>query len=152
VKGLALFRGFTVDDERSATVLAVESVWNPPAATDEEISAALDQHAGLAFVDRSRMSRLLCEQLTYGIATRTLDSFAVTDVLEALEGHGPRAGHVVPSPFNHPPLRGLLHVHFVQASFIPQNLGNELRRRDGRAGRPGRCPAARGCRGPRRTG
>lgn len=55
--------------------------WEPPVATDEQIEEHLGDHTGLAFVDRARLSQLLCDQLVYGITTRTLDSFAVTDVL-----------------------------------------------------------------------
>lgn len=107
----------------------VDTFWNPPRATDEQLEAALGDNAGFALLDRTRMSRLLCEQLAFGISTRTLNSFAVTDVLEALEGHGPRAGQVLQRPFRRPPLRGLLHAHFVQASFIAHNLANEIQRR-----------------------
>lgn len=109
----------------------VDTFWNPPRATDEQLEAALGDNAGFAFLDRTRMSRLLCEQLAFGISTRTLNSFAVTDVLEALEGHGPRAAKILPRPFKRRPLRGLLHAHFVQASFIPHNLTNEIQRPGG---------------------
>lgn len=102
------------------------TVWHPPHATEEEISGALDDNAGMAGVDRARLSRLLCEQLAFAISTRALDSFAVTAVLQALEGHGPQAGRVQPRRFSYPPLHGLMHVHFVEASFIPHNLRVEL--------------------------
>jgi hypothetical protein len=102
------------------------TVWNPPTATDEQISAVLNDNAGMAGVDRARLSRLLCEQLAFAISMRALDSFAVTVVLQALEGHGPQAGRVQPRPFRRAPLRGLLHVHFVDASFIAHNLRIEL--------------------------
>ena len=61
--------------------------WNPPKLNDQEIEAFLGDNAGLVGVDRSRMSRLLCEQLAFGIKSRTLNSFEVTDVLQTLEGH-----------------------------------------------------------------
>jgi len=105
--------------------------WKPPPATHEQIEEHLGDHAGLAFVDRARLSRLLCDQLVYGITTRTLDSFAVTDVLQALEMPDRARRRVEARPFKNPPLRGLLHAHFVQANFIAKNLENELRRRNG---------------------
>jgi len=105
--------------------------WNPPRLTDQEIEARLGDNAGLVGVDRTRMSRLLCEQLAFGIASRTLNSFEVTDVLQALEGHRAR-GHVEVRPFNHPPLKGLLHAHFLQAAFVPMNLANEMKTKRGK--------------------
>lgn len=105
--------------------------WDAPPATDEQIEEHLGNHPGLAFVNRARMSRLLCDQLVYGITTRTLDSFAVTNVLEALERPDQAPRPIKARPFKRPPLRGLLHAHFVQASFILTNLWLEWRRRDG---------------------
>ena len=105
--------------------------WDPPTITDQEIEAILVGNSGLVGVDRSRMSRLLCEQLVFGIKSRTLDSFGVTDILQALEGHRTR-GHVEVRPFNHPPLKGLLHAHFQQAKFIPKNLENEIKNKRGK--------------------
>lgn len=35
---------------------------------------------------------------------------------------------IMTRPFKKPPLRGLLHAHFVQASFIPMNIELEHRR------------------------
>ncbi len=107
--------------------------WEPPPATDEQIEEHLGNHAGLALVDRARLSRLLCDQLVYGITTRTLDSYAVTDVIEALEMPDRARVRAEGRPFKNPPLRGLLHAHFVQASFILKNLDNEIRRRSGLA-------------------
>ncbi len=105
--------------------------WDPPKITDQEIKAFLGDSSGLVGVERNRMSRFLCEQLVFGIKSRTLDSFGVTDVLQALEGHRTR-GHVEVRPFNHPPLKGLLHAHFQQAAFIPTNLKNEIKNRRGK--------------------
>jgi hypothetical protein len=105
--------------------------WDPPTTTDDEIERHLGDHAGLARMDRSRMSRLLCEQLVHGIVTRTIDLFAVTDVLQALEDGSSARRHVEIRPFIHPPLRGLMHAHFTQASFIPQNLLLELSSKKG---------------------
>jgi len=114
------------------------STWNPPQLTDDEIEARLGNHSGLVGVDRTRMSRLICEQLAFGIASRTLDSFAVTDVLQALEGH-PKYNHMKREPFNHPqrrgpfkriPLKGLLHAHFLQAAFVPKNIDLEMKNDD----------------------
>jgi len=105
-------------------------VWNPPKASDSDIERWLGDHAGLAGVDRTRMGRLLCDQLVHGIVTRTLDAFAVTDVLQALEVPGRARCNVERGPFRKPPLRGLMHAHFFQASFIARNLQNELQRKD----------------------
>jgi len=55
--------------------------WNPPKLTDQEIETFIGNNSGLAGVDRGRMSRLLCEQLAFGVKSRTLNSFGVTDVL-----------------------------------------------------------------------
>ena len=106
--------------------------WDPPKFTDQELETFLGNNSGLVGVDLSRMSRLFCEQLAAGIKSRTLNSFEVTDVIQALEGHRTR-GHVEVRAFNHPPLRGLLHAHFLQAAFIPKNLENEIKTRRGKA-------------------
>lgn len=106
--------------------------WNPPRLTDHEIEAQLGDNSGLVGVDRNRMSRLLCEQLAFGIASRTLNSFEVTDVLQALEGHSTR-GHVEIRPFNRHPLKGLMHAHFLQATFLPKNIANEIKTARGKA-------------------
>jgi hypothetical protein len=108
----------------------VTVTWEPPRATHEQIEEHVGDHTGLAFVDRARLSRLLCDQLVYGITTRTLDSFAVTDAIQALEMPDRARRRVDERPFKNPPLRGLLHTHFVQASFIVKNLELELRRPD----------------------
>lgn len=97
--------------------------------TDAELERQLGDFTGLVGVDMTRVSRLLQEQLAYGIATRTMHSFAVTDVLQALEGHRKRCLNI--RAFRRPPLKGLLHAHFVQPSYIPKNLANELRMSDG---------------------
>lgn len=105
-------------------------IWDPPKASDSDIEQLLGNHPGLFGIDRSRMGRLLCDQLVHGITTRTLNSFAVTDVLEALEvpGRTPPRCRVEPRPFRWPPLRGLMHAHFSQASFVARNIQNELQR------------------------
>jgi len=105
--------------------------WNPPSRTNAEIEEYLGDHSGLCRVDRSRMSRLMAEQLVHGIITRTLDPFAVTDVLQALEGHHHASAAVDPRPFSHPPLAGLMHVHFFQAVFIAKNVALELSSKKG---------------------
>lgn len=102
----------------------------PPPATHEQIEEHVHDHTGLGLVDRARLSRLLCDQLVYGIITRTLHSFAVTDVIQELEMPGRTRCRVEERPFNNPPLRGLLHAHFVQTSFILENLRRELQRKD----------------------
>jgi hypothetical protein len=105
--------------------------WDPPKFTDQELEIFIGNNSGLVGVDRSRMSRLLCEQIAYGIKSRTLDSFGVTDILQALEGHDTR-GYVKTCHFNHPPLKGLLHAHFRQAAFITKNLENEMKNSRGK--------------------
>ncbi len=106
--------------------------WNPPRLTDHEIEAQLGDNSGLVGVDRNRMSRLLCEQLAFGMTSRTLNSFGVTDVLQALEGYRTR-GHVEVRPFNRHPLKGLLHAHFLQAAFLQKNIDNEMKTVRGKA-------------------
>jgi hypothetical protein len=105
--------------------------WDPPKITDQEIETFLGNNSGLVGVDRNRMSRLLCEQLAFGIKSRTLDSFGVTDVLQGLEGHR-TGGHVKVRPFDYPPLKGLFHTHFQQAAFMPTNLENEIKNKRGK--------------------
>lgn len=105
-----------------------KSVWDPPRASDEEVRQLFDT-PGFARVDAKRLSGLLVDQLVYAIRTRSLYSFAVTDVLQALEIPS-RGRRVEERPFRRSPLRGLWHAHFFQAAFVPKNLSNEFQRRE----------------------
>lgn len=57
-----------------------------------------------------------------GMPARGLDSFAVLDELDFLEGHRPVSCSVAATQFKHPPLFPLWHKHFWSARHILRNL------------------------------
>lgn len=57
-----------------------------------------------------------------GMPARGLDSFAVLDELDFLEGHRPVSCSVAATQFKHPPLFPFWHKHFWSARHILRNL------------------------------
>ncbi|MFM0687301.1 hypothetical protein PQQ77_15075 [Paraburkholderia strydomiana] len=57
---------------------------------------------------------------------RTINTFAIADVIQQLEGRGPnRSSTAKPRPFKHEPLRGLWKVHFFDPRFLMHNISNQ---------------------------
>ncbi|MBN1654344.1 MAG: hypothetical protein JXA30_11295 [Deltaproteobacteria bacterium] len=105
--------------------------WSVPRCTDDEILTLFKDHVGLVGIDRTRFSRLFCEQLVHIDHSQELCLFAVTDILQELEKLKPEGQHVKnPGQFKHLPLRGLMHIHFGPGHFIHTNLMNEQKRPD----------------------
>ncbi|MFT4064867.1 hypothetical protein [Paraburkholderia sp.] len=94
--------------------------------SEQDIQSFTESNAGLAGIDKSRLSKYLLSQLTSAWKHRTINTFAITDVIQQLEGHGPnRSSTAKPRPFKHEPLRGLWKVHFFDPRFLMRNIVNQ---------------------------
>jgi hypothetical protein len=94
--------------------------------SDHDIQSFTESNAGLAGIDTSRLSKYLLVQLTSAWKHRTINTFAMTDVIQQLEGRGPnRSSTSKPRPFKHEPLRGLWKVHFFDPRFLMHNISNQ---------------------------
>lgn len=91
--------------------------------TNDDVSIYLENNAGFYGLHESRISSLLFSQLTDAIKNRKFSSFAVTDLMQAIDGVNHR--HVVENRFKHPPLQGFYKSHFITPAFIMKNLINE---------------------------
>lgn len=91
--------------------------------TDDDVSIYLGDNSGLYGLHESRISSLLFSQLTDAIKNRKFSSFAVTDLMQAIDGVKHR--HVVEKQFKHPPLQGFYKSHFITPAFIMKNIMNE---------------------------
>lgn len=75
-----------------------------------------------------RCSSGLIAELALCTATNQYNVFAILDLIGSLEGTDARRSGAKPATkFKHPPLRGLSKAHHLQATFLPQNLLNELK-------------------------
>jgi hypothetical protein len=73
-----------------------------------------------------KCSRSFIDDLANHMQRRTLHIHMILDEIGALEG-APGAKPSItkePEPFRHKPLKGLLHKHFMQPSYIGKNLDN----------------------------
>ncbi len=91
--------------------------------TDDDVSICLGNNSGFYGLHESRISSLLLAQLTNAIKNRKFSSFAVTDLMQAIDGVNRR--HVVENRFKHPPLQGFYKSHFITPAFTMKNLTNE---------------------------
>lgn len=73
-----------------------------------------------------RVSTLLVNELAYGMVNRTVHVHKIYDEIGGLEGaESTRPTNTKPaSDFKHPPLQGLWHKHYTDASHILTNIGN----------------------------
>ena len=72
----------------------------------------------------AKASEYLIEQLEDAYCSRTFNSWAVIDEIQALEG-GPRPSMTKPpTPFTRGALKGLWHKHFFDARFMMKNIMN----------------------------
>ncbi|CAE6872462.1 hypothetical protein [Paraburkholderia domus] len=94
--------------------------------SEHDVQSFTESNAGLAGIDTSRLSKFLLVQLTSAWKRRTLNTFAITDVIQHLEGRGPnRSNTAKPRQFNGESLRGLWKVHFFDPRFLTRNIYNE---------------------------
>ncbi|ARK76830.1 hypothetical protein BOC39_25545 [Burkholderia pseudomallei] len=94
--------------------------------SDDDIKSFMASNAGLYGIDTSRLSRFLLAQLTSAWKHRTINTFAVTDVIQHLEGRNPLPSMTAkPRQFKGDALRGLWKVHFFDARFLVRNILNE---------------------------
>lgn len=97
--------------------------------TEDDVTSFRDENVGLCHLEVCRLSQYLLAQLSSFHKHRTLNSFAITDAIQTLEGVGRPTLSAPEKQFDHPPLKGLWKAHFVDASFLPKNLANEVRSR-----------------------
>ncbi|CAE6806007.1 hypothetical protein R69619_05431 [Paraburkholderia nemoris] len=94
--------------------------------SEHDIQSFTESNSGLAGIDISRLSRFLLVQLTSAWKHRTINTFAITDLIQQLEGRGPtRSSTAKPRLFKHKPLRGLWKVHFFDPRFLMHNISNQ---------------------------
>ncbi|WP_322038046.1 hypothetical protein [Burkholderia cenocepacia] len=94
--------------------------------SEKDIHTFVTSNVGLCGIDGSRLSKFLLAQLTSAWKHRSLNTFAVTDVIQHLEGRSPYSGKTAkPRQFKGDALRGLWKVHFVDAQFLLRNIYNE---------------------------
>ena len=92
---------------------------------EEEVTYFREAHVGLNGIDIQRVSWFLSAQLAFVGKSKLFSSFALTDVIQRLEGRGRSASVKGPEPFKHYPLKGFWKAHFFNARFIIRNLINE---------------------------
>lgn len=94
--------------------------------SEHDIQSFIESNAGLSGIDISRLSKFLLVQLTSAWKHRTINTFAITDLIQQLEGRVPnRSSTAKPRPFMHEPLRGLWKVHFFDPRFLMHNISNQ---------------------------
>ncbi|MDI9678891.1 hypothetical protein [Burkholderia cenocepacia] len=94
--------------------------------SEYDIDTFVTSNAGLYGIDVSRLSKFLLVQLTSAWKHRSLNTFAVTDVIQRLEGRSPYPGKTAkPRQLTGDTLRGLWKVHFVDARLLLRNICNE---------------------------
>lgn len=93
--------------------------------TEEEVTYFREADVGLNGIDIQRVSWFLSAQLAFARKSKLFSSFAVTDVIQRLEGRGRGTSVKPPQQFKHNPLKGFWKVHFFDARFIFRNLINE---------------------------
>lgn len=91
--------------------------------TNDDVSMYLENNAGFYGLHESRISSLLFSQLTDAIKNRKFSSFAVTDLMQAIDGVNHR--HVVEKRFKHFLLQGFYKSHFITPAFLMKNIMNE---------------------------
>jgi len=94
--------------------------------SEEDIRSFTESNAGLYGVDTARLSKFLLAQLTSAWKHRTINTFAVTDLIQHLDGIGRnRSSTAKPREFKGDALRGLWKVHFFDPHFLTRNVFNE---------------------------
>lgn len=92
----------------------------------DDIRSFTTSNAGLYGIDTSQLSEFLLAQLTSSRKHRAINTFAVTDLIQHLEGIRPnRSSTATPRQFKGDALRGLWKVHFFDPRFLTRNILNE---------------------------
>ncbi|MBD9359053.1 hypothetical protein [Methylomonas fluvii] len=100
-----------------------EDVYEGFDLSKDEVEHFKNNHPGLCNVDLSRVSQFLLIQLAAIQKHRIYNSFAITEVIQELEGVGRGCQQRIES-FKYLPLKGLWKAHFHHASFIVKNIYN----------------------------
>jgi hypothetical protein len=94
--------------------------------SEQDVLSFIETNAGLAEIDISRLSKFLLVQLTSAWKHRTINTFAITNLIQQLEGRGPnRNSTAKPRSFKHAPLRGLWKAHLFDPRFLVRNIVNQ---------------------------
>jgi hypothetical protein len=77
-------------------------------------------------VTTGQFSKLLVQQLARGMVDRSLHVHTIYDEIGALEGaqFSKPTNTKSPTPFNHAPLKGLMHKHYTTPAHIIKNIDN----------------------------
>lgn len=91
-----------------------------PSRTDlEEFTS---DHLGFYGLDLSRISSIFIAQIMQIEAARVVNTFQILDEVKVLEGIKKVSSTQPATCFKKQPLKGLMKKHFIDASFIKQNL------------------------------
>lgn len=97
----------------------------------EELVAWAESSVAFFGLDLTRISTVLLAQ-AYAFGTnRVFDTFDLTQPIKVLEGASASSGTPKEDQFRHAPLTGLYKKHFTSPWFLPKNLLNFLRSKEG---------------------
>lgn len=97
----------------------------------EELISWASKSVAFFGLNLSRFSTVLLAQSYSFEINRVFDPFVLTHPIKVLEGLSSSDGTGPPEQFNHPPLAGLYKKHFTSPRFLPRNLLNFLRSKQG---------------------
>lgn len=97
----------------------------------EELLSWAAESAAFYGIDLSRIGTILLTQAFSFAVNRVFSTFDLTAPIKALEGLRSSCTTGPEDQFQHPPLTGLYKKHFTSPRFIPTNLINFLRSKEG---------------------
>jgi hypothetical protein len=97
----------------------------------EELVAWTERSVAFFGLDLRRISTVLLAQAYAFEINRIFDTFDLTQPIKVLEGAGASSSTPAEDQFRHAPLAGLYKKHFTSARFLPKNLLNFLRSKEG---------------------
>jgi hypothetical protein len=97
----------------------------------EELLAWAGKSAAFYRLDLTRISTVLLSQAYSFEVNRIFDTFDLTQPMKVLEGVSSSDATPPADQFRHAPLTGLYKKHFSSARFLPTNLLNFLRSKEG---------------------
>jgi hypothetical protein len=99
--------------------------------TREELLAWAGESVAFYRLDLKRMSTVLLAQAYSFEINRVFDTFDLAQPIKVLEGLSSSDATPPADQFRHAPLTGLYKKHFTSARFLPTNLLNFLRSKEG---------------------
>lgn len=97
----------------------------------EELLAWAGESVAFYGLNLSRLSTVLLAQAYSFEINRTFDTFDLAQPIKVLEGLGSAGATAPEEQFRHAPLAGLYKKHFTSPRFLPTNLLNFLRSKEG---------------------